>query len=1051
MTPSARRRPLLVALVALLLAAGGIVALAINPTHLERDVAQERLDTPGAPLGPGHTLGQTFISRRAGLRRIEFLAVVYEPFEAPARAHMCLDLERPDDPSAPVATACLPVAGIEHNQTLTFHLPPQAYSRGATYRLTLRCDHALGLSVWLTEGEAYAGGEAWEDDTPRQGDLYFRTYHDYSLTNALTEAAAGLGRRAWPIAATLLMLLVPGAAILALLPARPRLEPIVAMSAAAALSLAFWPLLLLWTTTVGLRLGPLGAWAAVVVLAGVLCARLAALWRRGPRPDAPRRRPECQRGTLSHMRAWLAATRRRGPRPGAKSAKPACAGSNAPHRGPEHREGPCLTCARGSPQHDAAGRGPALRAPSPPARAPTPPTVVPSVSEGPCLTCARSSPQHDAAGRGPALRAPSPPARAPTPPTVVPSVSEGPCLTYQGASQGAAAPLAARRTMGARRMPMPGSIARDPWPYVALVVVMLLVIATRALQVRDLALPAWVDSVHHTMIVRLIADGGRVPASYHPYMPVDAFHYHFGFHAGAAALAWLSGLSADRAVLLFGQALNVLAPLAAYTMAWWIGRSRWSGVAAALVVGALCYMPAYYVTWGRYTQLAGLVMLSPLMLFTARALERRRGRHMGRGDRPVAPTGARRALWRLGAGGSVLLLASLLIAGLVLTHYRVLVFYAVWAVPQGVLLLWRARGDPSPPALAPEHWESFRVPGEGAGGPSTQPSPRVRGEGGMGVLARIAGRGALCGALALLVALPWVVGFLARVAPGFATTYGGWSAGDGGNGFPSALLNVGWTRPLLYLAAVGALWGLARRRGEAVVTAAWVGLCLLIANPSLLGLADTWLITNSSVVIAFWLPVGALCGWLVGDVGRLLARARLPRVGRVGGQAVSALLLAAVVALAGVGSWHMVDIVNPVTVLAAEEDLDGLAWAREHTPPDALFVVNTGVWQAPMRYGTDAGWWLNVVADRRTTLPSLLYLMGGMDYFEGLNALAVAVEEAESVDDPALLARLQEAGVTHVYVGARGGHLLPRDLDPSSHYRALYTHGPVRIYEVVYP
>ena len=657
-------------------------------------------------------------------------------------------------------------------------------------------------------------------------------------------------------------------------------------------------------------------------------------------------------------------------------------------------------------------------------------------------------------------------------------------------------------------MPMPGGIARDPWPYVALAVVMLLVVVTRALQVRDLALPAWVDSVHHTMIVRLIADGGRVPASYHPYMPVDAFHYHFGFHAGAAALAWLSGLSADRAVLLFGQALNVLAPLAAYTMAWWIGRSRWGGVAAALVVGALCYMPAYYVTWGRYTQLAGLVMLPPLMLFTARALERRRGRHMGRGDRPVAPTGARQALWRLGAGGSVLLLAALLIAGLVLTHYRVLVFYAVWAVPQGVLLLWRARGDPSPqpsprvqgegagdpspPALAPEHWDSFRVPGEGAGGPSTQPSPRVesvaripngqcrpqplvcnspacptgcgvvsrkpiratlsvRGEGGMGVLARIAGRGALCGALALLVALPWVVGFLARVAPGFATTYGGWSAGDGGNGFPSALLNVGWTRPLLYIAAAGALWGLLRRRGEAVVAAAWVGLCLLIANPSLLGLADTWLITNSAVVIAFWLPVGALCGWLVGDVGRLLARARLPRVGRVGGQAVSALLLATVVALAGVGSWRMVDIVNPVTVLAAEEDLDGLAWAREHTPPDALFVVNTGVWQAPMRYGTDAGWWLNVVADRRTTLPSLLYLMGGMSYFEGLNALAVAVEEAESVDDPALLARLQEAGVTHVFVGARGGHLLPRDLDPSPHYRALYTHGPVRIYEVVYP
>ena len=919
MTPPTRRRAPLAALVALLLLAGGILAVSVNPAHIERDVVQERLDTTGAPLvGPGHTLGQSFISRHAGLRRIELLAVVYNPSrEAPPGAQVCLDLERLDDPLTPLVTSCLPVAGIAHNQTLSFDFPPQAGSRDAPYRLTLRSDRDLGLSVWLTDHEAYAGGQAWEDGAPRAGDLYIRTFYNYRLTDALAEAATGLARRAWPIVATLVLLLVPGAAVLVLFPGGRRLEPVVALAVAAALSLAFWPLVLLWATALGLRLCPLGAWSAVVLLACAAAARVAMSRLRGDRPA----------------------------------------------------RAPADTSARPCPESAPVG----------------------------------------ATGRSP-LR---PPWRRP--------------LLH----------------------------ARDPWPYVALGVVMLLVVVTRALQVRDLVLPAWVDSVHHTMIVRLIADGGRVPVSYRPYMPVDAFHYHFGFHAGAAALAWLAGLTAEQAVLLFGQALNVLAPLSAYTMAWWIGRSRWGGVVAALVVGALCYMPAYYVTWGRYTQLAGLVMLPPLMLLTAWALERRRGMHMGRGDRPVAPTTARRratscrcvglgtiapttargALRLLGAGGTVSLLAALLLAGLVLTHYRVLVFYALWAVPQGALLLWRARGDPSPPTVAPEYWGS----------------PRVRGEGGIGALARVAGQGALCGALALLLALPWVLGFVARVASAFASTYGGWSVGDVGNAFPMALVNVGWTRPLLYLAAVGAVWGLAQRRGEAAVTAVWVGLCLLVANPSLLGLADTWLITNSSVVIAFWLPVGALCGWLAGDLGRLLARARLPRIGRIGRRSVSALLLAAVVALAGVGSWRMVDIVNPVTVLATEEDMDGLAWAREHTPPDALFMVNTGVWQAPMRYGTDAGWWLNVVADRRTTLPSLLYLMGGMEYFEGLNALAIAVEEAESADDPALLERLRAAGVTHVYVGARGGRLLPRDLDPSPHYRALYTHGPVRIYEVMYP
>jgi hypothetical protein len=840
---AARRRPPFVALLVLALLVGGVAAVAINPALLACDATQERLDVAGAPLGPGHTLGQTVIAGHARLRRIELLAVVYESLAAAPGAHVCLDLERLDAASAAPVTACRPVAGVAHNETLTFDFPPQTDSRGAVYRLTLRGDRDLNLSVWLTDYDAYAAGEAWEDGAPRRGDLYFRTYYDYALSEALRDLISALGRRAWPMGATLIVLLAPGAALRTLLPGSRRREPVVAVAIAAALSIAFWPLLLLWATTLGVRIRPLGAWAVVMVLLGVATVRL----------------------LLRH------------PEPG------------------------------------------------------------PKVVDG---------------------------ARAP------------------------------------RR--------RSPWPFVALALIMLLVGATRVLQVRDLVLPAWVDSVHHTMITRLIVDGGRVPASYRPYMPADGFHYHFGFHAGAAALAWLSGLPAERAVLLFGQALNVLAPLAAYTLAWWIGRNRWGGVVAALVVGSLCYMPAYYVTWGRYTQLAGLVLLPPLFVLTTQMLERPRA--LGAGLRDGALVGA-----------------ALLLAGLILTHYRVLVFYALWAIPQGALVLWRAgRGASRQPATAADG--------------------RLRWRWGPGVR-----RGALCAGAALLLALPWVVGFVARVTPEFATTYVRWEAGDGANAFPSALLTVGWTPPLLYLAGAGALWGGIRRRGEAMVTAIWVGLCLLVANPRLLGGKDTWFLTNSSVIIAFWLPVGALCGWLVGDVARLLALVRLPRLGRVGSRGVSALLLAVVVPLAAVGSWRMVDIVNPVTVLATADDLAAFAWAQEHTPPDALFLVNTGVWQAPVRYGTDAGWWLNLIADRRTTLPSTLYMLGGTAYYDEVNALGTAVEEAASVDDTALLERLRAAGVTHVFVGARGGRLLPRDLDPSPHYRTLYSRGPVRIYEVLYP
>ena len=35
----------------------------------------------------------------------------------------------------------------------------------------------------------------------------------------------------------------------------------------------------------------------------------------------------------------------------------------------------------------------------------------------------------------------------------------------------------------------------------------------------------------------------------------------------------------------------------------------------------------------------------------------------------------------------------------------------------------------------------------------------------------------------------------------------------------------------------------------------WSALCFLPANLHLLGLSDTWLLHNQSVVISFWLPV----------------------------------------------------------------------------------------------------------------------------------------------------------------------------------------------------
>ena len=76
----------------------------------------------------------------------------------------------------------------------------------------------------------------------------------------------------------------------------------------------------------------------------------------------------------------------------------------------------------------------------------------------------------------------------------------------------------------------------------ALALLLLLGLAARLVAVRDLAFPQWVDSPHHLTIARLLAESGRVPASYLPLFPVEQFTYHFGFHALAVTAHWLTAL-----------------------------------------------------------------------------------------------------------------------------------------------------------------------------------------------------------------------------------------------------------------------------------------------------------------------------------------------------------------------------------------------------------------------------------------------------------------------------------------------------------------------------
>ena len=154
------------------------------------------------------------------------------------------------------------------------------------------------------------------------------------------------------------------------------------------------------------------------------------------------------------------------------------------------------------------------------------------------------------------------------------------------------------------------------WGLLALLVAVL-VAWTRYAQIAGLVFPPWVDAVHHALLIRVAYEQGHAPWSLLPYLPVTHLPYHSGYHSISAALLHASGLTpADLVAVLLdgGQVLNVLAVASVAALAWVWWRHWPAVIMAAVVVGLIAIMPAYYLSWGRYTLLMGMTWLPLAML-----------------------------------------------------------------------------------------------------------------------------------------------------------------------------------------------------------------------------------------------------------------------------------------------------------------------------------------------------------------------------------------------------------------------------------------------------
>lgn len=519
-------------------------------------------------------------------------------------------------------------------------------------------------------------------------------------------------------------------------------------------------------------------------------------------------------------------------------------------------------------------------------------------------------------------------------------------------------------------------------------------VAWRLYQARELALPSWVDSVHHALIVRVIIERGGLPVDLSPYMPVPLV-YHYAFHVVAALFSGWSGLPVEMVLLRFGQVINALVVVSVYRLAQYFMVERQPPVSgephmpwnqlkpllAALLVGFVFQMPAYYLTWGRYTLLTGLLLLGPLLVAAVEIY-----------DQPD-----RFSAW---------LRYGLLLTGMCLAHYFALVLVAVFLVVLGLVCVVKGMKQP-------------------------------------------AARKALLhlvfiGLLAVLFASPWLWRILLAnqqqtdlqfTSPLETQAEAVKRVAD----YLAYLLQMIGPRRghiLMGIAALGLIFSL--RRATVRFLAVWAFLLALLALPWGIRLGP---FRPDHYAIILFFPASIFIADLLVD-GTVAFREVIHRTWG------SILLAVAVLAVLVWGVNETRNILNSVTVFAVPADLRALDWVTANTPPTARFYNNAVHWQNGVYRGVDGGAWLLPYAARESMVPPVVYVWGTPAYIQQIKSWAERSTQQKGCT-PEFKELVREARLNYIYLRQGQGSLQPDMLAGCPGLQVRYQQDGVFIYEIL--
>lgn len=507
-----------------------------------------------------------------------------------------------------------------------------------------------------------------------------------------------------------------------------------------------------------------------------------------------------------------------------------------------------------------------------------------------------------------------------------------------------------------------------------------LTLAWRFYQARELLLPNWVDSQHHYLIVQVILEQGGLPQDLSPYLPVP-FYYHYGYHAVTALFTTLSGLEIGRAMLILGQVLNAAISLSVYAL----GKALWKdwhpAAAAALLVSFATRMPAYYLSWGRYTLMTGLVLLPLAMAVALRLLSKPRRR-------------------------SDVVVLALLTAGVLLSHYFAAVLLALFLVTLGIVFFI--------PCMRKVLTAAVQFSWVPAGA-----------------------------SLGLLLASPWLLrvahfsSITAGIQSNLPSSIAAVTQSPDTADYIWKLLGPASDHWLLPIAGVGLVLALVWR--TQVALGIWSLLLAFLTLPWSFSLHP---FRPDHFAIVLFLPVTLWAGWLFWRAGSLVGKWLKQRWVTL---VVMVLLVASWVAWGfPLGS----DIVNSVTVLVTEEDLDALEWVKENTPEDARFFINTTYWQNNIYRSIDGGGWLLSLTGRWAIVPTVFYSFSPEGNYKLLLMKWGAQANTITTCSEEFWELVNEIELDWIYIRKDVGSLQPDDFNECANIQLVYQNGIIWIFRI---